>query len=75
LVIDNWRRLRRFNVAGPLLEFGKRPDKGHVAEIGAWLAALKLGGPPPIPADELFEVSRWSIRAAERARRRWVHDR
>jgi len=75
LVIDNWRRLRRFNVAGPLFEFGKRPDKGHVAEIGAWLAALKLGGPPPIPADELFEVSRWSIRAAERARRRWVHDR
>jgi predicted dehydrogenase/threonine dehydrogenase-like Zn-dependent dehydrogenase len=75
LVIDNWRRLRRFNVQGPLFEFAKRPDKGHIAEIEAWLSAVRLGGRPPIPADELFEVSRWSIRAADGARRRSVHDR
>jgi predicted dehydrogenase/threonine dehydrogenase-like Zn-dependent dehydrogenase len=74
LVIDNWRRLRRFNVQGPLFEFAKRPDKGHIAEIQAWLSAVRLGGPPPILADELFEVSRWSIRAADGARRRSVHD-
>jgi predicted dehydrogenase len=75
LVIDNWRRLRRFNVTGPLFEFGKRPDKGHTAEIDAWLSAVRAGGPPPIPADELFEVSRWSIRAAAAARRRSIPDR
>jgi predicted dehydrogenase/threonine dehydrogenase-like Zn-dependent dehydrogenase len=75
LVIDNWRRLRRFNVAGPLFEFGKRPDKGHAAEIEAWLAAVRRGGPPPVSVDELLEVSRWAIRAGDAARRRSVDDR
>jgi predicted dehydrogenase/threonine dehydrogenase-like Zn-dependent dehydrogenase len=75
LAIDNWRRLRRFSVPGPLFEFGKRADKGHAAEIDAWLSAVRLGGPPPIPADELFEVSRWAIRAADAARRRSLSPR
>jgi predicted dehydrogenase len=70
LMIDNWRRLRRFNVRGPLFELGKRQDKGHAAEIETWLAAARLGGPPPIPIDEMFEVSRWAIRAGESARHR-----
>ena len=69
LVIDNWRRLRRFNVRGPLFELGKRQDKGHAAEIAAWLAAVRRSGPSPIPLDELLEVSRWSIRAGDAARR------
>ena len=68
LVIDNWRRLRRFNVRGPMFELGKRQDKGHAAEIDAWLSAVQQGGPPPIPLDELIEVSRWSIRAGRAAR-------
>src|SRR4051812_8441514 len=45
LAIDNWRRLNRVNVRGPMFELGKRQDKGHAAEIQAWLAALKKGGP------------------------------
>jgi predicted dehydrogenase/threonine dehydrogenase-like Zn-dependent dehydrogenase len=73
LAIDNWRRLRRFNVPGPVFELGKRQDKGHAAEIEAWLAAVRLGGPPPIPTGELFEVSRWAIGAGESARRRAGH--
>ena len=68
LVIDNWRRLRRFNVRGPLLELGKRQDKGHAAEIDAWLSAVRRGDASPIPLDELIEVSRWSIRAGLAAR-------
>ena len=68
LVIDNWRRLRRFNVRGPLFELGRRQDKGHAAEIDAWLSAVQRGGPPPIPLDELIEVSRWAIRAGRAAR-------
>jgi Predicted dehydrogenases and related proteins len=75
LAIDNWRRLRRFNVPGPLFEFGKRQDKGHAAEIEAWLAAVRLGGPAPIARDELFEVSRWAVRAGNAARRHLAYDR
>jgi predicted dehydrogenase/threonine dehydrogenase-like Zn-dependent dehydrogenase len=75
LAIDNWRRLRRFNVAGPLFEFSKRPDKGHRAEIEAWLAAIRHGAPSPIPIDELLDVSRWAIRAGDAARRRSARDR
>jgi predicted dehydrogenase/threonine dehydrogenase-like Zn-dependent dehydrogenase len=75
LVIDNWRRVRRFNIRGPLFELGKRQDKGHAAEISAWLSAIHRGGPSPIPFDELVEVSRWSIRAGDASRRQPVLER
>ena len=68
VAIDNWRRLRRFGIPGAWLERGGRMDKGHAAEIAAWDAAVKAGGPPPIPLGEVIEVSRWAIRAAELAR-------
>jgi predicted dehydrogenase len=68
VAIENWRRLRRFGVPGPLLERARAMDKGHAAEIAAWDAAVKAGGPAPIPLDEVLEVSRWAIRAAEQAR-------
>ena len=68
LVIDNWRRLRRFGVKGPLFERARRMDKGHRAEVEVWLAAVRSGGPPPIPLGELLEISRWAIRAGELAR-------
>ena len=68
VAIDNWRRLRRFGVPGAWLERGGRMDKGHAAEIAAWHAAVRSGGPSPIPLDEIVEVSRWAIRAAEQAR-------
>ena len=68
VAIDNWRRLRRFGVPGAWLERGGAMDKGHAAEVAAWHAAVKSGGPSPIPLDELLEVSRWAIRAAEQAR-------
>jgi predicted dehydrogenase/threonine dehydrogenase-like Zn-dependent dehydrogenase len=69
LSIDNWRKLHRFGLRAPLFEMSKRQDKGHSAEVEAWLRALKQGGPPPIPLDELIEVSRWSIDAGISARR------
>jgi predicted dehydrogenase/threonine dehydrogenase-like Zn-dependent dehydrogenase len=68
VAIDNWRRLRRFGVPGAWLERGGRMDKGHAAEIAAWHAAVRSGGPSPIPLDEIVEVSRWAIRAAGQAR-------
>jgi predicted dehydrogenase len=68
LSIDNWRKLHRFGIRGPLFEMSKRQDKGHSAEVDAWLRAVKQGGPAPIPLDELIEVSRWSIEAGAAAR-------
>jgi predicted dehydrogenase/threonine dehydrogenase-like Zn-dependent dehydrogenase len=69
LAIDNWRKLHRFGGRAPLFEMSKRQDKGHSAEVDAWLRSIKQGGPPPIPLDELIEVSRWSIEAGAAARR------
>jgi predicted dehydrogenase len=66
--IDNWRRLRTWGLGRQALPFRKRMDKGHTAEVQAFAQAVRSGGPPPIPLDEIFEVSSWSIRAARLAR-------
>lgn len=63
LQLDNFRTLRGWGWPG----FGKlsrRQDKGHAACAAAFVTALKTGGEPPIPLDEVMEVSRWSVRAA-----------
>lgn len=65
VAIDNWRRLRRYG-AGPSFAWPRAQDKGHAAEMLAWVTALKTGA-APIHVDEVLEVSRWSIRAAELA--------
>lgn len=67
VAIDNWRRLRRFGIPGPLFDFARRMDKGWDAEMRAWVAGVQVGI-APIPHEEVFEVSRWAIRAAEAAR-------
>ena len=61
--IDNWRRLLGYEGAMPWNERARRMDKGHAAEISAWLDAVRTGGPAPIPLEELLEISRWAIRA------------
>jgi hypothetical protein len=63
VAIDNWRRLLGYEGAMPWNERARRMDKGHAAEISAWLDAVRTGGPAPIPLEELLEVSRWAIRA------------
>ncbi|GAB5534164.1 MAG: bi-domain-containing oxidoreductase [Rubricoccaceae bacterium] len=68
--IDNWRKLRRYGFSGRRFERPRGMDKGHDAEMELWMKAVRAGGPAPIPLDELLEVSRWSVRAAELARTR-----
>jgi predicted dehydrogenase len=68
VVIDNWRRLRTYGVAGPFFRWPSRMDKGHAAETARWIRAVRGEEPPPIPLEELLEVSRWSVRAALAAR-------
>lgn len=68
VVVDNWRRLRSYGSGFRLPRPPRRQDKGHRAELEAWLAACRTGGPPPIPYDELFEVSRVTIEIAHALR-------
>ncbi len=61
LQLDNFRKLTGFGWPG----FSKmnlwRQDKGHKACAQAFVDAIQQGLPSPIPASEIFEVSRVSI--------------
>jgi len=67
LVIDNWRRLRGHDWPGVKRSWMPRQDKGHRAEVAAFLGAVAQGGAPPIPVDELESVSRVVLELAGRA--------
>lgn len=67
LAIDNWRRLIAYDwPAAPRMSI--RQDKGHNAEVGAFVEAVRAGGPPVIPFDELELVTRASFAAVRSAR-------
>ncbi|MBX3439052.1 MAG: bi-domain-containing oxidoreductase [Planctomycetaceae bacterium] len=68
LQLDNFRKLRGVGWSGLKSMNLWKQDKGHAAGVAAFLRAVREGGPPPIPFDELVEVSRATIdvvRAAE----------
>lgn len=70
LQLDNFRKLAAFNWPG----FSKmnlwRQDKGQLQCAAAFINAIQQGGPSPIPVQEIFEVSRVSIEAAQQLRTR-----
>ncbi|MFO0840245.1 MAG: bi-domain-containing oxidoreductase [Phycisphaerae bacterium] len=67
LVIDNWRRLLTFDWRGaPRMNL--RQDKGHKAEVAAFVERIARGGPPLIPFSELEQVTRATFAAMEAAR-------
>jgi predicted dehydrogenase/threonine dehydrogenase-like Zn-dependent dehydrogenase len=66
LQLDNFRTLRGYGWDGFKRERLWRQDKGHAAEIAAFIEAVRSGGPPPIPTDELLEVSYATLDAAGR---------
>jgi len=53
LVGYGWKSFKRFATANQ--------DKGHARELTAFLEAVRSGGPPPIPLDELIEVTRATL--------------
>lgn len=65
LQLDNFRKLTGWGWPG----FGQmnlwRQDKGQTACVAAFVAAIRQGGPAPIPRGEVFEVSRWTILATQ----------
>lgn len=65
LQLENFRVLRGFGYPGFRSFRTWRQDKGHDACARAFLRAVETGGPSPIPAKEIFEVSRVAIEVAE----------
>jgi predicted dehydrogenase/threonine dehydrogenase-like Zn-dependent dehydrogenase len=65
LQLENFRVLRGFGWSGFRGFRTWRQDKGHAACVQAFLKAVASGGPSPIPAEEIFEVSRVAIEVTE----------
>ncbi|MDZ4690012.1 MAG: bi-domain-containing oxidoreductase [Terricaulis sp.] len=64
LQLDNFRKLRGWGWRGFSEMSLWRQDKGQAACAAAFVAAVKNGEPSPIPLDEILEVSRVTIEAA-----------
>ncbi len=67
LQLDNFKSLRGYGWKGFRQQKGWRQDKGQEAGVRAFLDALRSGD-PAISADEIFEVSEMTLRAAEMLR-------
>lgn len=63
LRLDNFRSLGGWGVPHFSRRRALKQDKGQFAGVRAFIQAVALGGPPPIPVDELLEVARVSILA------------
>ena len=64
LQLDNFRKLQAFGWPNFKKMSLWRQDKGQRNCVSAFLAAIQNGQPTPIPVDEIFEVSRITINAA-----------
>jgi len=68
-VLDDFRNLELVNAGRRQVQRSRlRQDKGHQAEWSAFSQALIQGGPPPIPYNHLFGVTRASFAALESLR-------
>ena len=69
LQLDNFLSLKGYNWPGFRKQKLWRQDKGQADCAAAFLRAVEHGGPAPISSDELYEVARVSIEAAEQLHR------
>jgi predicted dehydrogenase/threonine dehydrogenase-like Zn-dependent dehydrogenase len=69
LQLDNFRRLRGYGWPGFRSMSLWRQDKGQKALVQAFVDAIRTGSDPPIPFQELIEVSRTVVALAEAAQR------
>lgn len=67
LVLDNFKTLQGYGWQGFKKMRLRRQDKGHSAEIAAFIERVTAGGTPLIPWSELEEVTQASFVAVERA--------
>lgn len=64
LQLDNFRKLKGYGWSGFSTMNLWRQDKGQNALVKAFVQAIAAGGPPPIPANEIFEVTRICLELA-----------
>jgi predicted dehydrogenase len=69
LQLENFRTLRGYGWPGFKQLRLWRQDKGHKAEVQAFIRAIQHGQQSPIPFEELVEVTQVSFEVAEAARR------
>ena len=62
LQLDNYRKLQAWGIPGFRTRRRFSQDKGQLACCAAFLKAIETGGPPPIPAEQIFEVQRWLVK-------------
>ncbi len=68
-ILDDFRRLELIRDGRKSVRKNRwRQDKGHRTEWEAFMHAVREGGPPPIPYQELFDVSMASILALDALR-------
>jgi predicted dehydrogenase len=70
LRLENFRRLRGFGWKGFSRLATLRQDKGHAAELAAFIDCVTKGGDPLIPLDQLVNVTRASFAAVTAANER-----
>jgi predicted dehydrogenase len=66
--LDNYRKIDAWGVDHLKVRWPDKQDKGHAAFAAAFINAVKTGSEPPVGLEELLEVSRLSIEAAQLAR-------
>jgi predicted dehydrogenase len=66
-VLDDFRTLE-LHRGGRRSRSGGAQDKGHTAELAAFLDAVRTGKPSPIDPDEAAHVTRVTFAAVESAR-------
>lgn len=68
LQLDNFRKLKVFGWPGAKGNRLWRQDKGQAACAAAFVDAIQQGGAAPISREEIFEVSRVTLKVAEQLR-------
>ncbi len=68
LRMNNFRRLTGYQWPGFRRQRVFRMDKGHVAEVAAFLQAVRTGAPVPITPEEIFDVTAAAFAADRQAR-------
>jgi len=64
LQLDNFKMLKGYGWKGFKKMKLWRQDKGHVAEVRAFVDAISRGKPSPIPFEEIVEVTRVTLELA-----------
>ena len=65
LSLNNFRSLHGYGYSGFKKDKSTRQDKGHSAFLQAFISAITEGKPAPVSFDEIMEVSRAAIQAAQ----------